>query len=99
MSGGITKISPESIISEISNWYVEAKSPYNDGWTQQHYQGQIDKVKQYLSRSEMSKEDQEIEIEKQRWVCRECNKSTFELDYDYIIAPDLCLACGIEQMK
>ena len=47
----------------------------------------------------MSKEDQEVEIEKQRWVCRECNKSTFELDYDYIIAPDLCLACGIQQMK
>ena len=46
MSGGITKISPEEIISEISNWYIEANSQYNDGWTQQHYQRQIDKVKE-----------------------------------------------------
>ena len=24
------------------NWYVQANSPYNDGWTRQYYQGLID---------------------------------------------------------
>ena len=48
MSGGIIHISPREIISELSNWSLEANSPYNDGWTAKHYEDQLNKVFEFV---------------------------------------------------
>ena len=55
MSGGITRIAPESIIGELSNWALEAKSGYNDGWTRQHYQNQLDRIFSHIDKMRMSR--------------------------------------------
>jgi len=96
MSGGITKIAPESIISELTNWRIEAKSWYNDGWTRQHYQNQLDKIFSHVDKMRMSKQEREIEEEKAKWVCTECEKSTFETDHDYLVSPTMHLGCQLK---
>ena len=39
----------------------------------------------------------EISVErvKKKWTCRVCNKSTFDVDYDYLISPTLHLGCSL----
>jgi hypothetical protein len=97
MSGGITRIAPESIISEMGNWALEAGSSYNDGWTRQHYQDQLNKVFEHIDKMRMSDDERQIQEEKKHWICVECGKSTFETDYDYLINPNLHLGCALEQ--
>ena len=91
MSGGITRIAPESIISELTNWTIEAKSWYNDGWTRQHYQNQLDRIFSHVDRMRMSKEA--------KWICTECGTSTFETDYDYLVSTTMHLGCQLELEK
>ena len=97
MSGGIVRISPENMISEMRNWQLEASSHYNDGYIKQHYQDHLDLVFKAVDDMRMSKEDKEIEVEKANWICEECGKSTFETDYDYLINPQLHLGCQLEK--
>ena len=33
------------------------------------------------------------------WVCVECGESTYEVDYDYLSAPNLHLSCALELDK
>ena len=99
MSGGITRIAPESIISELTNWTIEAKSWYNDGWTRQHYQNQLDRIFSHVDKMRMSREELEMQEEKAKWVCTECGKSTFETDYDYLVSTTMHLGCQLELEK
>lgn len=40
------------------------------------------------------------EVDKSAWVCKLCDKSTFETDYDYLAARDMHLECALkEEMK
>jgi|TARA_R100000687_G_C6299238_1_gene95104 hypothetical protein len=96
MSGGITRIAPESIIGELTNWSIEAGSGYNDGWTRQHYQNQLDRIFSHIDKMRMSKEEREIEEERVKWICDECGKSTFETDYDYLVSPTMHLGCQLK---
>ena len=41
----------DDLLGQISKWKVEASSPYNDGWTQQHYQRMLDEVKHSLNKA------------------------------------------------
>ena len=51
-----------SIMAEIQEWVINVRSPYNDGWTKQHYQDKLDKVYTYL-KSVMEKVDEKNEKE------------------------------------
>ena len=57
MSGGIIKISPNEIISELSNWSLEANSPYNDGWTVKHYENQLNEVFEFVDNLRKDKKE------------------------------------------
>ena len=37
------------------------------------------------------------EKNKEGWICISCGKSTYETDFDYLIAPNLHLVCSIEK--
>ena len=41
----------EDLITQIDKWKLEATSPYNDGWTRQHYQRMLDEVKHRLNKA------------------------------------------------
>ena len=99
MSGGITKISPNSIIAELYNWKLEAESSYNDGWIKKHYEDQLEEVFKQVDRMRMTKEDLEVESAKKEWVCDECGKSTYETEDDYLVHPKLHLGCALTQEK
>ena len=99
MSGGITRIAPESIIGELSNWALEASCGYNDGWTRQHYQNQLDRIFSHIDKMRMSDQEREIEEEKEKWVCTECGKTTFETDYDYLVSTTMHLGCQLKLEK
>ena len=34
----------------LSNWYIEANSGHNDGWTKQHYRDKIKEVEEALKK-------------------------------------------------
>ena len=36
-------------------------------------------------------------LEESDWICYVCKRSTYELDYDYIVHPQLCLPCALKQ--
>ena len=59
MSGGIIHISPREIISELSNWSLEANSPYNDGWTAKYYEDQLNEVFEFVDRLRKNKNESE----------------------------------------
>ena len=59
MSGGIIRISPREIIGELSNWSLEASSPYNDGWTAKHYEDQLNEVFEFVDRLRNNKNESE----------------------------------------
>ena len=99
MSGGITKISPSEMISEMHNWLIEINSSYNDGWTIKHYQDQLDEIYAFVDRSRMTEEERNFEDEKSKWVCEECGKPTIETDFDYLISPTMHLGCQLKMEK
>jgi len=99
MSGGITKISPQMMIAELTNWNIEINSPYNDGWTVQHYQKQLDEMIAYFDRLKMTDEEKDFEDEKSKWVCEECGKTTIETDFDYLVSPTMHLGCQLQMEK
>ena len=39
----------------------------------------------------------EAKKNREGWVCIECGESTYEVDYDYLIGPDLHLHCSLEK--
>ena len=39
----------------------------------------------------------EAKKNREGWVCTECGESTYEVDYDYLIRPDLHLQCSLEK--
>ena len=41
----------EDLLTQIGKWKLEAASPYNDGWTREHYQGMLDEVKRRLNKA------------------------------------------------
>ena len=41
----------EKLISQITKWRIEASSNYNDGWTRQHYQEKLDKLKSSMDKA------------------------------------------------
>ena len=41
------------------NWYIQANSPYNDGWTQKFYQDLIDAEHKDSKEGDKSKESSE----------------------------------------
>jgi hypothetical protein len=41
----------EELLGQIANWKIEAASPYNDGWTQQHYQRMLEEVRHSLNKA------------------------------------------------
>ena len=41
----------EDLISQITKWRIEASSNYNDGWTRQHYQEKLDKLKSSMDKA------------------------------------------------
>ena len=59
MSGGIIKISPREMINELSNWSLEANSPYNDGWTAKHYENQLNEVFEFVDNLRKNKNESE----------------------------------------
>lgn len=44
---------------------------------------------------EESRNEIAIERVKEKWTCRVCNKSTFDVEYDYLISPTLHLGCSL----
>tara|TARA_Y100001938_G_C7758513_1_gene267440 strand:- start:21 stop:248 length:228 start_codon:yes stop_codon:yes gene_type:complete len=34
---------------------------------------------------------------REKWICVECGESTYEVDYDYLSAPNLHLQCFLEK--
>ena len=36
-------------LTQITKWKIEAVSPYNDGWTRQHYQERLDHIRSTLN--------------------------------------------------
>jgi hypothetical protein len=99
MSGGRVKLGPDNIISELRNWKLESESDHNDGYIKKHYKEHLQAIFDEVDQLRKSKEEIEIEIEKQKWICTECGRSTFETDYDYLASPTLHMACALEQMK
>ncbi len=49
--------------TKLMNLEIEANSPYNDGWTRQHYQNELNKKLKEPEAVEMKKTDQRIELE------------------------------------
>ena len=47
----MTNLSLEELMSQITKWEIEASSPYNDGWTRQHYQERLDHIRSALNRA------------------------------------------------
>ena len=45
------------------NLAIEASSPYNDGWTREHFQNELNKKLKEPEAVEMKKTDQRIELE------------------------------------
>ena len=46
------------------------------------------------------KELEEYHAEKKKregWICVECGESTYEVDYDYLVSPDLHLKCFMKK--
>ena len=48
--------------TKLMNLEIEASSPYNDGWTRQHYQNELNKKLKEPESVEMKKTDQRIEL-------------------------------------
>ena len=42
---------------------VEANSPYNDGWTRQHYQHELNRKLEEVNKTEIQKSDRRLELE------------------------------------
>ena len=49
----------DDLLLQITKWKIEAASPYNDGWTQQHYQRMLNEVKLDLNKALKEIEDGE----------------------------------------
>ena len=49
--------------TKLMNLEIEANSPYNDGWTRQHYQNELNKKLKEAETVEVKKTDQRIELE------------------------------------
>ena len=41
----------EDLLTQIDKWKIEAASPYNDGWTRQHYERMLEEVRNKLNRA------------------------------------------------
>ena len=41
----------EDLLDQIGTWKLEAASPYNDGWTRQHYERMLEEVRDKLNRA------------------------------------------------
>jgi hypothetical protein len=41
----------QELMSQITKWRIEASSNYNDGWTRQHYQEKLDKLKSSMDKA------------------------------------------------
>ena len=41
----------EDLLDQIGTWKLEAVSPYNDGWTRQHYERMLEEVRDKLNRA------------------------------------------------
>ena len=41
-------------------------------------------------------EDMTTDVDKTLWICKECNKSTYETEYDYLAARDMHLECALK---
>ena len=42
-------------------------------------------------------DDEYLIHDKEKWMCTECNKSTYETEYDYLAARDLHLECALKK--
>jgi hypothetical protein len=51
MKTEITNPTLEKLMTQITKWEIEASSPYNDGWTRQHYQERLDHIRSTLNDS------------------------------------------------
>ena len=49
----------DDLLVQINKWKIEAASPYNDGWTRQHYERMLEEVKRDLNRALKEIEDGE----------------------------------------
>ena len=49
--------------TKLMNLAIEASSPYNDGWTREHYQNELNKKLKEAETVEVKKTDQRIELE------------------------------------
>ena len=49
--------------TKLTNLAIEASSPYNDGWTREHYQNELNKKLKEAETVEVKKTDQRIELE------------------------------------
>tara|TARA_R110000751_G_scaffold93397_1_gene182478 strand:- start:726 stop:1037 length:312 start_codon:yes stop_codon:yes gene_type:complete len=52
----------------------------------------------YLLRSQIDEvlKDMTTDVDKTLWICRECGKSTYETEYDYLAARDMHLECSLK---
>jgi hypothetical protein len=41
-------IGPEQILNALKNWKIEMTSPYNDGWVQQGYKENLQKIEDFF---------------------------------------------------
>ena len=41
----------EDLLDQIGTWKLEAASPYNDGWTRQHYERMLEEVRDKSNRA------------------------------------------------
>jgi len=53
----------------------------------------------YLLRSQIDAvlEDMTTDVDKTLWICKECDKSTYETEYDYLAARDMHLECALNK--
>ena len=51
----------------------------------------------YLLRSQIDAvlKDMTTDVDKTLWICKECGKSTYETEYDYLAARDMHLECAL----
>jgi len=42
-------------------------------------------------------EDMTTDVDKTLWICKECGKSTYETEYDYLVGRDMHLECALRK--
>ena len=89
MSSGQINLESESARKNIANTIIAAIKTNKKGWFLDI--GSID------GKPKLTKEELETQRKKETWVCTICGKSTYDVEYDYLVHPKLHLGCALEE--